>query len=357
MNELGILGTRNYQAGFCDFHSAIDGDALKNRHVVKKVTCHRCPVACISISEVKEGKYAGARCRGPEFETIYALGSSCGNPSLEAIIKADELCTEYGMDTISAGNICAFAIECFERGILTTADTDGLELRSGHEDALIELVHRIGRRQGIGRVLGEGVRAAARAIGRGAERYALHVKGMELAGYDPRGAKAQGIAYATSPRGGCHHTGYSEQELYDPSFDRFTTKGKAQVAKDNQDKGVLYDSTGICAFPTQLGVVDLDTMAGLLANATGFPELGSADALRRIGERVFNLERLFNWREGMSPEDDTLPRRFLEEPLAAGGSAGQVVELQQMLAEYYRLRRWTSEGRPTPELLADLDLG
>jgi len=356
MNNLGLLGTRNYQSGFCSFHEQINGDSLRKNHVVKKITCHRCPVACISLSEVKEGEYAGARCRGPEYETIYSFGSDCGVNSLPAVIRADQLCTEYGMDTISTGNICAFAMELYERGILSDRDTGGLQLRFGNHGAMIELVNRIGRREGVGRLLGEGVLRAARAIGRGAEAFALQVKGMELAGYDPRGAKSQALAYATSPRGGCHHTGYAEPELYDPQFDRFTTEGKAALTMANQNKSCLYDCTGVCAFPTQLGVIDLDTMARLLVAATGFGELGTRQNLEEIGERVFNLERLFNWREGMTPSQDSLPERFLREPLVEGGSAGQVVELEALLAEYYQKRGWTNEGRPSPVLLRRLGL-
>ncbi|MBN1836628.1 MAG: aldehyde ferredoxin oxidoreductase family protein, partial [Spirochaetales bacterium] len=264
MNKLGILGTRNFQEGTFESHESINGDTLKERYVVKKTTCFRCPVACISLSEVKEGEYKGAHCRGPEFEILYSFGSDCGVDYLPAIIKADQLCAEYGLDAISTGNICAFAMELYERGILNSGDTDGLELHFGDHRAMIELVHRIGRQEGIGRILGQGVRRAAEQIGKGAERYAMHAKGLELAAYDPRGAKSQGLAYATSPRGGCHHTGYAEEELYDPTFDRFTIEGKGQVAKHNQDKTCVYDCTGICAFPTQLGVVNLSTMAELL---------------------------------------------------------------------------------------------
>ena len=356
MSELGIMGTRNYQDGFFDDQEKINGNTLKNNYVVKKVTCHRCPVACISLSEVKDGQYAGSHCRGPEYETLYSFGSDCGVSNLPAIIHADQLCTEYGMDTISTGNICAFAMELFDRGILTTKDTGGLELSFGNHEAMIALIHLIGRREGLGKVLAEGVRSAAKAIGRGAEKYAMHVKGMELAGYDPRGAKSQGLAYATSPRGGCHHTGYAEEELYNPSFDRFTIEGKEAVAKKNQDRSVLYDSTGICAFPTQLGVVDLDTMAKLLSSATGFTSLSSPEQLLKVGERAFNLERLFNWREGMKQEADALPERFLKEPLAKGNSKGQTIDLPTLLPRYYKLRGWNAEGRPTDELLLELGL-
>jgi aldehyde:ferredoxin oxidoreductase len=356
MNKLGILGTRNYQQGECSFHEKINGDTLKNNYVVRKITCHRCPVACISLSEVREGEYAGAHCRGPEYETIYAFGSDCGNESLPAVIMADQLCTEYGLDTISTGNICAFAMELYERGILNDRDTGGLQLCFGNHQAMVELVKRIGRREGLGEILGEGVRRAAELIGRGADGFALHVKGLELAGYDPRGAKSQALAYATSPRGGCHHTGYAEEELYDPTFDRFTNVGKGALAKTNQDKSCMYDSTGICAFPTQLGVINQATMAELLHEATGFAELSSKQQLAELGERVFNLERLFNWREGMSQDQDTLPRRFLKEPLRQGASAGQVVELEALLPDYYRARGWNADGRPGKRLLQKLGL-
>ncbi len=356
MSELGIMGTRNFQEGYFALYEQISGDTLKENYVRKKVTCHRCPVACISTSEVKDGIYQGAHCRGPEFETIYAFGSDCGVSSLPAIIMADKLCTDYGMDTISTGNICAFAMELFERGILTFEDTGGLELRFGDHEAMIQLIHLMGKREGIGKILAEGVREAAKTIGKGAEDYAIHVKGLEVAAYDPRGAKSQGLAYATSPRGGCHHTGYAEQELYDGSFDRFTIEGKAAVAIQNQDKSVLYDSTGICAFPTQLGVVGLDTMAELLSCATGFEDFRTEEQLMKIGERIFNLERLFNWREGMTPAEDTLPKRFTTEAHRAGASAGQTVDIASMLKEYYKLRNWSSEGKPTQNLLDRLEL-
>jgi aldehyde:ferredoxin oxidoreductase len=356
MNSLGILGTHNYQHGGFDDHESINGDCLRENYIVRKITCHRCPVACISLSEVTNGRYAGAHCRGPEYETIYAFGSDCGNSSLPAVIMADQLCTEYGMDTISTGNICAFTMELFERGVITRQDTGGLSLRFGNHEAMIELIHLIGKREGIGDVLAEGVRRASESIGKGAEEYAMHVKGLELAGYDPRGAKSQGIAYATSPRGGCHHTGYAEEELYDSEFDRFTTEGKPAVAMKNQDKSVLYDSTGICSFPTQLGLVNMETMADLLYCATGFEEFRTVERLIKIGERAFNLERLFNWQEGMTPDQDTLPGRFLREPLESGASAGHIVEIDAMLKEYYTLRKWTADGRPTEELLEELGL-
>ena len=356
MNNLGLLATRNYQEGCFEFHEQINGDELKKNYLVKKVSCHRCPAACICISEVKTGPYKGARCRGPEYETLCHLGSNCGNSSLPALIKGDQLCTEYGMDTMSTGNTCAFAMELFQRGIITTADTGGLMLKFGDPEVMLKLIHMIGRREGIGDILAEGVREAAKKIGRGAEKYAMHVKGLELAAYDPRGAKSQALAYATSPRGGCHHTGYAEEELYVPDFDRFTNKGKDKICLNNQNGSVLYDCTGVCAFPTQLGVIDFNIMSDLLYYATGFDELHDCAELKKIGERVFNLERMFNWRDGMMPSDDTLPKRFLEEPLKDGASAGQTVDLEPMLKSYYRLREWTPEGRPTPELLAKLDL-
>jgi aldehyde:ferredoxin oxidoreductase len=260
------------------------------------------------------------------------------------------------MDTISTGNICAFAMELYEKGILTREDTGGIELEFGNDKALIKLIHMIGIREGIGDVLAEGVKAAAEKIGRGAEKYAMHVKGLELAAYDPRGAKSQGLAYATSPRGGCHHTGYAEEELYDPDFDRFTNKGKPEITVRYQDQGVMYDSTGICSFPTQLGVVGIDTMSRLLFNAAGFDEFSTENDLMNIGERIFNLERLFNWREGMKIGEDILPERFIKEPLTKGASKGQTVELAAMLEEYYGLRGWSGDGRPKEELLKKLEI-
>jgi aldehyde:ferredoxin oxidoreductase len=355
MNELGIFPTRNWQTGLFEGYDKIDGNAHKN-HVTKHITCFNCPVACNSWSVVQNGEYAGSECRGPEYETLWAFGGACGNSNLESIIAANEACNELGMDTESCGSTIAFAMELFERGILTERDTAGLKLSFGNHKAMVQLVKMIANREGIGDILAEGTRKASQKIGKGAEKFAIHVKGLEMDGYDPRGAKAQGIAFATASRGGCHHSGYAKQELYDATFDRFTEKGKGKLAKQNEDETAFVDSTGLCAFPHQLGVVSNDQLASLLYAASGIKEFSDVVYLLRAGERIMNLERLFNLREGFTNKDDVLPERFLVNPMPTGNARTQVVHFYPMLKEYYEARGWTNKGVPTDYTLRRLSL-
>jgi len=355
MNELGIFPTRNFQTGFFEGYHRLDDKANK-QYVEKHITCYGCPVACTSWSVVKTGEFAGAKCRGPEYETIWAFGGSCSNDRLDSIIAANALCNEMGLDTESTGHVIGFAMELFERGIINEKDTGGIKLRFGYFRSMLKLVDMIAKRQGLGNVLAEGVRYAACKIGKDAQRYAIHVKGLEIDGYDPRGAKAQGLAYATASRGGCHHSGYASQELYDPKFDRFTEAGKGAVTKGNEDSTALVDSTGICAFPMQLGVLTMKELGMLLSAATGFKEFSDEQNLAVIGERVYNQERLFNMREGLSSKDDILPVRFLTEPMPTGNSKGHVVQFWDMRKEYYTTRGWSQDGLPKASKLDELKL-
>jgi aldehyde:ferredoxin oxidoreductase len=355
MNELGIFPTRNFQTGFFEDYQEIDDKALKN-YVDKHVTCYGCPVACTSWSVVKTGEFAGAECRGPEYETIFSLGGTCGNSRLDSIIAANAICNEMGLDTESTGNIIGFAMELYERGIITDKDTGDIPLTFGNYKSIIKVIKMIANRQGFGDLLADGVRAAAKKIGKGAEKYAIHVKGLEIDGYDPRGAKAQGLSYATASRGGCHHSGYASQELYDAKFDRFTEENKGKVTKGNEDSTALVDSTGICAFPLQLSVLTIKELGALLYAATGLKEFCDEQNLLLIGERVYNQERLFNVREGFSSKDDVLPDRFLTEPTRTGNSKGNIVQFWEMRKEYYASRGWSKNGTPKESKLKELKL-
>ncbi|HMK94796.1 MAG TPA: aldehyde ferredoxin oxidoreductase family protein [Candidatus Limnocylindrales bacterium] len=355
MNELGIFPTRNFQTGFFEGYQQLDDKANK-QYVEKHITCYGCPVACTSWSVVRTGEFAGAKCRGPEYETIWAFGGSCGNDRLDSIIAANAFCNEMGLDTESTGQVIGFAMELFERGIITEKDTGGIPLHFGDFRSMLKLADMIATRQGLGDVLAEGVRYASGKIGKDAPRYAIHVKGLEIDGYDPRGAKAQGLAYATASRGGCHHSGYASQELYDPKFDRFTEAGKGAITKGNEDSTALVDSTGICAFPMQLGVLTIKELGMLLYAATGFKEFSDEQNLAMIGERIYNQERLFNVREGLNSKDDVLPMRFLTEPTPTGNSKGSVVQFWDMRKEYYSIRGWSQEGVPKAGKLAELKL-
>jgi aldehyde:ferredoxin oxidoreductase len=355
VEERGIFPTRNYQSGIFEGRAKIDGEARES-FVQKHVTCHRCPVGCSVITIAKEEPYAGIKSEGPEYETLWSFGGQCGNDSLSAIIAAEDLCDRYGMDTISTGNAIGFAMECFEKGIISTEDTGGLELRFGNHEAMVQLVKKIGNREGFGDVLAEGVFRASQKIGRNSFRLAMQVKGSEMCGYDPRGAMGQGLSFATSPRGADHQKGLVRQEVFGkpPQVDRFSTEGKAELVKEVQDEMAFLDALGICCFLTRRDVTGPSDYVKLFKCVTGI-HLTERD-IWAVGERIFNLERLYNEREGFSRKDDTLPDRFLTVPFHDGPSAGHTVPIEQLLDEYYKIRSWDSLGSPTQAKLGELGL-
>jgi len=338
VNEAGILPTRNFQKGVFEHAKAISGQRLKDEFRVRRTgSCYRCPVTCESEVRVEEGEYAGAISRGLEYETLYALGSNCGNASLESIIFMDMYCDMMGLDTMSFGVSVAFAMECYEKGLITRDETGGLDLSWGNHRVLKEMADLIVKRKGLGAVLAEGVARASKEI-KGSEQFAMHVKGLEMGGYDPRGAKGQGLSFATSTRGGCHHAGgyIIGPEVLASAVDRFTTEGKAQLVKECRNSRVIYDSAILCTFNT--GALGWSFPARLVSAAMGVDF--SEEDLKRTGDRIFNTEREINRRFGIQPSDDSLPDRFLKEPMPGGPSGGQTVELKAMLEEYYKLNEW-----------------
>lgn len=355
INLRRMYPTRNFQAGRFEKYEAVNADKLYENYVTKRVTCHGCAVRCRRAAEVEQGPYAGVQTEGPEYETLWSFGGNCGNSSLDAIIAANDICLEYGLDTISAGSIIAFAMECFEKGIISAEDTDGIELVFGNDEAMIEMLHRIGRREGFGNVLAEGSRRAAEIIGGDAPALAMEVKGLELAGYEPRNAKGMALGYATSPRGGCHERGYLTAETVGnpPGIDRYSYEGKGELVKTTQDTVAIKDSLSFCVLSS--AGTTLDDMAELFSAATGIEY--NADDLLIAGERTTNLERLFNLREGFTRADDTLPQRFLKEALPDSKGNLHTVDLERMLDEYYAARSWDSDGRPLDTTLKQLELG
>lgn len=356
----GILGTRNWQTEVFEEADKINGEAFRSQVWERNLACFACPIRCLHFGRVKQGRYQGLEAVGPQYETVYALGSLCGNGDPAAILAAGDLCNRLGLDTISAGVCIAFAMECYERGLLTESDTQGLELRFGNRSAIIELVQRIAYRDGIGGLLAEGVKRAAEAVGRGADRFAIHVKGLELAGHSVRGYKGLTLGYATSNRGGSHQDMRHLPERAG-QFDRRSTAGKAQLNIDITATTALRDSYIYCAmFEGLIGRVGVQQRHADLINAVAGMELSRQD-LFMVAERIWNLERAFNVREGKSRAEDTLPRRFLEEPIPEGPSQGMVSspeELGEMLEEYYRLRGWdAATGIPSRAKLEALSLG
>jgi aldehyde:ferredoxin oxidoreductase len=363
VNVKGGLPTRNWQSGTCTYADNINGPAINEKILIGKKACFSCPIACGRLSEVKTGKY---KCKGegPEYETIGALGPMCDVDDLDAIMYANLLCNDYGLDTISTGSTIAFAMECFEKGILTKQETNNLEVNFGNADAVIELIHRIARRENIGDLLAEGTMRLAEKWGRGSATFAMHVKGLELPAYDCRATKITGLGFATANRGGDHITAYVQGPTFlDIPFlvvEKSTIEdatienpAEAQVVKDLEDALTVFDCIGCCKF---MGMALMaEDLVPVLANATGW-DIDEKE-FRKGGERVVNLARIFNVREGVTRADDTLPKRLLEEPQAEGPAKGFVVDLQPLLDAYYEFRGWdATTGWPTIAKLQELGL-
>ena len=328
-----------------------------------KRACLGCPIACGRHVEIDEGPYAPMDCEGPEYETVGTMGGECLVDDLEAICKANELCNRYGLDTISTGSVIAFAMEAFEKGVITTEDTDGLALTWGSGEALVEMVHRIGRREGIGELLGEGVKRAAEALGHNAVEFAVHVKGLEPSAHDPRRFWSQALSYATAARGACHNRswghayelGLNVPEIGIPeSHESYQMEGLAEFTAKLQDFQSMNDTLIICRF-TQVGNAVSATNLVDWFNAITGRQVGIWD-LMEVGERIFNLKRLYNARLGVSRKDDFLPPRFLTLNRDDPELTNQLPPIGHMLSDYYAYRGWREEGIPTVEKLAELGL-
>ena len=359
MDEMGLFPVKNFQEAHLANVEAISAEKFQELKV-GDYGCYGCTTRCGNVFRAKDGPYRGAESEGPEYETIFAFGGEVGNTDLGAIIAGDRLCDLLGIDTISTGVAIGFAMELFEKGLLQAAEVDGLDLRWGNHQALLALIEKIGRREGLGRILGEGVLRAARTIGRGAEAFAMHSKGLEFPGYEPRSAKAHGLSYATSNIGGSHMYGYARQEISgfkEPrEVDRFADTGKGDIAAYNQIHKAREETLILCNFADS--GITAPWLAALLQAATGVEAFGDTDYLNRVGERIVTLERCFNVREGFAREQDALPRRMLEEPLKNAGSAtGEVYRsFDQLLDEYYTAMGYDRQGIPTPAKLRELGL-
>ncbi len=356
INEAGLWPTRNFQEGVFEGAGKINAEIMRKQIVKRDTACFGCPIACGKYSIVADGKYAGTIVEGPEYETLWSFGAQCGVDDLGAIAAANMWCDKYGIDTISAGNTIGFAMECYERGLLTKRDTDGLELKFGNHEVFLPLLKKIALREGIGDLLAEGVREMAKRLKHGAENFAMHVKGMELPAYDPRGAWGMGIAYATSCRGGCHLKAWTlGVEVMHPKYDRFSPEGKGKLVFGLQNERAVIDSMGVCVLGAR--GIGIDEMVRIITVMTGWNF--NSKKLLEAGERVYNVERLIAIREGITRKDDTLPPRLLTEVLPRGPSKGVHLrreDLDQMLNEYYTVRGWDRNGKPTKVKLEELGI-
>ncbi len=361
----GDLPLKNWTLGnWKDEAARISGQRIAETIFDRHTHCFACPIGCGKNVKIEEGPYAGVRGHGPEYETLAGFGGNCLCDDLNAISRMNDLCNRYGLDTISTSAVIAFAMEAYEKGLLSSDDTGGIELTWGNAGAMIETIHAIARREGIGALLADGVRAVAAHLDPEAEAFAIHVKGMELPYHDPRAFVDMAANYATAARGACHleslayWMGYGVRfdvyGWYNPQdYDAHDSDGKGQVTVDFQNYMAVYNPLGICKFIAK-GKVGPQHIADLVSAATGWD--WTADHLLQTGERLFNLKRLINWRLGVTGADDTLPQRLLTEPRPTGGAAGVLPDLGAMLAEYYRVRGWTSAGVPTPAHLEALGL-
>jgi aldehyde:ferredoxin oxidoreductase len=367
VNIRGGYPTRNWQEGVFEQIEEVNGQALTDKVFVKGVSCFACPIACGRGTEIKEGSWEGNHGEGPEYETVNTFGAMCGISDLNAITMANYLCNEYGLDTISAGSTIAFAMECYEKGILNKAMTGGMELKFGDEKLIVDLIHKIARREGIGDLLAEGTKRVSEKLRQGSEHFAMHVKGLELPAYDPRAAKITGLGYVTANRGGDHITAYVQGPTFiDTPFlivedskieDPFVVNPKeAKVVVDLENALTMFDCIGACKF---MGILlPAEEYVDLIAAATGW-NLG-VDDFRKSGERIYNLMRVFCVREGITREADSLPKRLMEDPLPEGPAKGMVIEkdmLELLKDAYYEIRGWDKKtGKPTVEKLKELEL-
>ncbi|UCC28386.1 MAG: aldehyde ferredoxin oxidoreductase family protein [Candidatus Bathyarchaeota archaeon] len=361
LNALAALPTRNFTQATFEGADKVSGEYLNERYVEKIIGCATCAMRCDHVAVVPEGPYKGSTSR-MEFECLWALGPNCGVDRLDAIVEAMRLCNHYGIDGISTGVTVGFAMDLYENKILPKGKTDGLELRFGNPEALIELVKKIGARDGwLGDVLAEGTKRAAEKIGKGAEQYACHIKGLELPGYDIRGLKTAALGFSVSYRGACHLRSGAYSPDVKGKVNRFAIeKGRGKIVKDGEDLYDVIDSLILCKFSRGTYYDGLEDMAKYYSLATGFKM--TSHELITAGERINNLARLFNVREGVGTREfDTLPPKIMNVPIPDEGVAkGAVVGKEEFdlgLDDYYAVRGWTREGIPTLEKLKDLDLG
>jgi aldehyde:ferredoxin oxidoreductase len=341
INEAGMLPTHNFQEGTFNDADGVSGEKLLERFSLKPYNCYGCPIGCGRMSHV-QGRDVG----GPEFESIWALGPQCGISDLEWITIANDKCNQMGLDTISVGSTLGCAMELVQRGKLEHS------LKFGDTTGILEMIEDIAHAQGLGVELGKGSKQFAESYG--APEIAMQVKGLEIPAYDPRGVQGHALGYATSNRGGCHLRSYmiGPEIMGSPVLvDRDTTDGKADLVILFQNLSAAMDCMVVCRFTNFAWTVD--DYAAMVSAGTGLDIDGKE--LLRIGARIWNLERLFNIREGFGKKDDTLPPRFLT-PLPEGGSRKRVAHIDVMLPEYYSLRGWDKDGNPTDRLLKSLDI-
>jgi len=329
-NRFGAFPSFYWQAGTVPHWEKISSEALVERFRPRSKPCYRCFMACGKVTTVPDGRHKGLTVEGPEYETIFAFGGLCAVNDLSEILYLNDLCDRLGLDTITAGNVVGFAIETSRRGALD------LKLDYGDVDGIARLLHQIALRKGPGELLSLGVRAAARELG--LEDLAIHVKGLEPSGYDPRALKGMGLAFAVSDRGACHLRATVYKAEFAGWVDRTSAEGKAELVLDFEDRHTVFDTLILCRFYRDL--IGWEDLPRVIRGLTGL-ELDKG-GLQALSADIANTIRRFNLREGMSPSDDTLPARLLREPLAPDNEVITEAQLRHMVSDYYRRRGWTA---------------
>jgi len=350
INASGGLPARNFQQGTVDQAEELEGQTWRKKRWVQNIACANCPISCSKIGIIQSGKHKGVKVDGPEYETIFSLGTNCAVTDHDAIMAVNHLADVYGVDSISLGGIIAFVMELYDKGIVSADDLDGIGAEWGSGAALTALGEKICQGDGIGSVLEKGVKRLSEENWPESRDFAMHVKGLEMPAYLPRAAKGIALAYAISERGACHLHGAPIGELLG-SADPLSYEDKARLVRSKQLDVAIIDSTVHCYF-TDFGM-SLKEVYQMLRPCTGF-DYSDIRELEQIADRIITLTRLFNLREGFTRADDTLPGRCTREPVPVGPAAGETVDLERLLDEYYKVMNWDTQGRPTEESLADL---
>jgi aldehyde:ferredoxin oxidoreductase len=371
LDSIGGLPTRHFQSGRFAEADAVSGEAIEELYKIKGKACFACTIPCSRFLAVDDPRFPGLRLEGPEYEPLAGFTVRVGNSDLPLALKCIDLANRYGLDAIALSEVISWAMECYQRGLLSRQEADGLDLTWGNGETILALIHQVAHREGFGDLLADGVKVAAERLGRGSDEIAMHGKGLEVFQADVRSIKAYGLGNAVASRGADHlrsepwfefsndpEEGIRRYGIPETAF-RLEHRGKGFVVKHFEEMAAISDSAGVCKNTyNNMEVLDWQGTAELLQAATGWDITG--EEVQRIGERIVNLERLFIAREGITRQDDTLPTRFLKEPLpeGSGPSTGSVLELEPMLDEYYRARGWDGEtGLPTQEKLEELGLG
>ena len=359
-NSFAGLPTRNFESGQFELAENLNGNAIKDTRMVANKACFACTIACGRVCRLGEHsdkfavnmhprnwKNAG---EGPEYESAWALGADVGVGDLDAVLKANWLCNDLGMDPISMGATLAAAMELYERGVITDSDVE-MPLKFGSGEALVRMTEATAYREGFGNELAEGSKRMGDKLDH--PEVFMGSKGQEFPAYDPRGFQGMGVAYATCNRGACHLRAWTPGVETSGEMDPHTTEGKSEWVVDEQNKSTSHDATGLCLFVGHTGGT-LETFIPLTAAATGIPY--TMNDFVKIGERTWNLEKLWNLKAGLTAADDSLPKRLLKTPHKSGPAKGVTVNLDAMLPVYYERRGWDTEGRPTKEKLMELGL-